>query len=140
MVDISIKTLGIDWDMVDGVIEGMDKLRADNRDRLELQAEVGRLRETIDPLEAANRHLQAVRDECERQFQEKVARVNELDAEVERLKQLVKGHDYQLETERRMGVRQQEMIERLRAVLFKIADDSAHADQYVRWAQEALGR
>lgn len=31
-------------------------------------------------------------------------------------------------------------IVRLRAALFKIADDSAHADQYVRWAQEALGR
>jgi uncharacterized small protein (DUF1192 family) len=30
-------------------------------------------------------------------------------------------------------------VERLRAALFKIADDSAHADQYVRWAQEALG-
>jgi hypothetical protein len=29
-------------------------------------------------------------------------------------------------------------VERLRAVLFKIADDSAHADQYVQWAQEAL--
>jgi hypothetical protein len=31
-------------------------------------------------------------------------------------------------------------VERLRAVLNLIADDSAHADQYVRWAQEALGR
>ena len=31
-------------------------------------------------------------------------------------------------------------VERLRAVLFQIADDSAHADQYVRWAQEALER
>ena len=31
-------------------------------------------------------------------------------------------------------------VGRLRAALFKIADDSAHADQYVRWAQEALGR
>ena len=34
-------TLGIDWDMVDGVIEAMDKLRADNA---ELRAEVERLR------------------------------------------------------------------------------------------------
>lgn len=40
---------------------------------------------------------------------------DELRAEVELRKQLAKGHDYQLETERRMGVRQQEMIERLRA-------------------------
>ena len=30
--------------------------------------------------------------------------------------------------------------ERLRAALLKIADDSSHADQYVRWAQEALDR
>jgi chromosome segregation ATPase len=29
-------------------------------------------------------------------------------------------------------------VERLRVVLFKIADDSAHADEYVRWAQEVL--
>ncbi len=34
--------------------------------------------------------------------------------------------------------RRQAQIERLRAVLHKIADDSAHADQYVHWAQEAL--
>lgn len=28
--------------------------------------------------------------------------------------------------------------DRFRTTLLKIADDSAHADQYVQWAQEAL--
>jgi len=31
-------------------------------------------------------------------------------------------------------------IERLRAALFRIADDTSHADQYVQWAQEALSQ
>jgi cell division protein FtsB len=62
-LDISIKTLGIDWDMVDGVIEAMDKLRADNA---ELRAEVERWR-----------------DAC---GADHVKRVQTLESEVERLR------------------------------------------------------
>jgi cell division protein FtsB len=62
---------------------------------------------------------------------------------VENLTQSNANKDLEIKALRaRLGIVEVERdhLERLRAVLFLIADDSAHADQYVRWAQEALER
>ena len=110
---------------------------SDERD--ELRAEVERLKAAVDMVAEEREAWKKEAIFLRVGLRETVEAGEAWKAEVERLKADLEVKD-EVQSWRVEWLAMEAENERLRAALFKIADDSSHADQYVQWAQEALGR